>query len=188
MPRPGDVPQANGRYVYTDNSGGMELNGGDTLTITGPVDIILRSDMQMGGMGKILLTSASGSLPSMNLYAYGGVQIDGNGLANTTDDPANVHIYSLGTADVQLNGNADFTGVVYAPNSTIQSNGNGNINGALVGKSINFNGNAQMHYDIQLGSTAASPYYAVKSWVELTDGSQTGRPFRRDRRDPFTFL
>lgn len=188
LPRPGDVPQANGRYVYTDNSGGMDLNGGTTLTITGPVDIILRADMQMGGMGKILLTSVGGSLPSMNIYAYGGVQFDGNGLANTTNVPTNVHVYSLGTADVQLNGNADFTGVVYAPNSRIQSNGNGNINGALVGKSINFNGNAQLHYDIQLGSTAASPYYAVKSWVELTDDSQSGLPFHRDRRDPFTFL
>ncbi len=189
LPRAGDTPQANGRYLYTDNGGGLQLNGNTTLTINGPVDLILIANMQMSSQGKILLTSAGGSLPSMNLYAYGVVQFDGNGLENTTNVPANAHVYSMGSADVQLKSNADFTGVIYAPNSAIQSNGNGSINGALVGNSVKFNGNAQLHYDIQLGSSStASPYYAVKSWVELTDGSSTGQPFARDRRDPFTFL
>jgi hypothetical protein len=89
---------------------------------------------------------------------------------------------------VQLNGNADFTGVVYAPNSAIQSNGNGNINGSLTGLSIDFNGNAKLHYDTQLASGATSNYYAVKSWVELTDISSGTSSFKRDNRDPFTFL
>jgi hypothetical protein len=188
LPRAGDTPQANGRYLYTDSGGGLVLTGSSTLTITGPVDIVLTEDMQMNSTGKIRLVSASGSEPSMNLYAYGGVQIGGDGLENTTNNPAKAHVYAMGTEDVQLNGNADLTGVVYAPNAKIQSNGNGNINGAIVGKSVDFNGNAKLHYDVQLGGTAASPYYAVKSWIELTDGSATGQPFARDPRDPFTFF
>jgi hypothetical protein len=188
LPRAGDAMQANGRYLYTDNGGGLQLNGNTTLTIKGPVDLVLRADMQMNGLAKILLTNAGGASPSMNLYAYGGVQFGGNGMENNTNIPALAHIYSMGSADVQLDGNAAFTGLIYAPNSAIQSNGNGNINGALVGKSITFNGNAQFHYDIQLGSSAASPYYAVKSWIELTDASSPARPFSRDRRDPFTFF
>jgi len=188
LPRSGDTPQANGRYLYTDNGGGLQLNGSNILTINGPVDLILTAAMQMNSQGKIKLVSSSGSAPSMNLYAYAGVQIGGDGLENTTNIPANAHIYSMGNQDVQLNGNADFTGVIYAPNSEIQSNGNGNINGAIVGKSVKFNGNAKLHYDIQLGGSAGSPYYAVKSWVELTDGSTSGQPFPRDRRDPFTFV
>lgn len=188
LPRPGDTPQANGRYLYTDSGGGMQLNGTSVLTITGPVDIVLTEDMQMNNSGRIRLVSSGGSEPSMNLYAYGGVQVGGDGLENTTNVPANAHVYALGTEDVQLNGNADFTGVIYAPNAKVQANGNGHINGAIVGKSVDFNGNAKLHYDIRLGSTAASPYYAVKSWIELMDGSATGRPFARDARDPFTFL
>ncbi len=188
LPRTGDTLQANGRYLYTDSGGGLQLSGSSTLTINGPVDLILTADMQMNSQGKIRLVSASGSEPSMNLYAYAGVQIGGDGLENTTNVPANAHIYSMGAEDVQLNGSADFTGVIYAPNAAIESNGNGNINGAIVGKSVKFNGNAKLHYDIQLGGTAGSPYYAVKSWVELTDGSTTGQPFPRDRRDPFTFF
>jgi hypothetical protein len=188
LPRVGDAVQANGRYLYTDNFGGLQLNGNTTLTITGPVDIILRADMQMGGNGKILLSSVNGSSPSMNLYAYGGVQFDGNGLANSTDVPGNAHVYALSNHDVQLNGNATFTGIVYAPNSAIQSNGNGAINGALTGNTINFNGNASLHYDTQLAGGTASPYYAVKSWVELTDTSTGVSSFKHDNRDPFTFL
>lgn len=188
LPRAGDTPQANGRYLYTDSGGGLQLTGSSTLTINGPVDLILTADMQMNSTGKIRLVSSGGSEPSMNLYAYGGVQFGGDGLENTTNIPAKAHVYAMGTQDVQLNSNADFTGVIYAPNAKIQSNGNGNINGAIVGKAVDFNGNAKLHYDVQLGSTAASPYYAVKSWIELTDGSTSGQPFARDPRDPFTFL
>lgn len=188
LPRPGDSPQVNGRYLYTDSTGGVQLNGSATLTITGPVDLILTDNLQMNSHGRILLTSVSGSQPSMNLYAYGVVQIGGDGLQNTTNVPAKANVYSMGSAAVELKSDVDFTGVLYAPNAEIQLNGNGNINGALVGNSITFNGNPKLHYDIQLGGSAASPYYAVKSWVELTDGSTTGQPFARDQRDPFTFF
>jgi Tfp pilus assembly protein PilX len=188
LPRVGDTPQANGRYLYSDFGGGVQLSGSTVLTITGPVDIIVTSTMTMSGNGQVLLTSSGGSSPSMNLYASGSVQIGGNGMSNTTNVPANVHVYAMGTAAVDLNGNADFTGVIYAPTAQVNANGNGNINGAIVGNAVVFNGNAKLHYDVQLGSSAASPYYALRSWVELTDGSTTGRPFARDRRDPFTFL
>ena len=187
LPRTGDTPQANGRYLYTDASGGMDLGGSTTLTINGPVDIVVVANLQMNSHGKILLTTAGGAQPSVNIYAYADVQIGGDGLQNTTNVPAKAHIYSMGTGEVHLNGNADFTGVIYAPNSAVHLNGNGNINGAVVGNSVKFNGNAKLHYDVQLGGTAASPYYAVKSWIELTD-TATGTPFPRDRRDPFTFL
>lgn len=185
LPRASDTP-VNGRYLYTDNSGGLHLDGSSTLTINGPVDLILHADMQMNGNGAIVINDTPGA--SLNLFAYGGVQFDGNGLANGTNAPSRASIFAMGNHDVQLNGNATFTGVIYAPNSNIQSNGNGEINGALTGNSIHFNGNAKLHYDTQLGSGAASPYYAVKTWAELTDASTSGTAFRRDNRVPFTFF
>lgn len=188
LPRAGDTPQANGRYLYTDGTGGLQLSGGATLTITGPVDLVLTDDLQVGSAGKILLSTGGGSDPSLNLYAYGNVDIGGDGLANSTDVPANANLYAMGTDEVLLNCNADFTGVIYAPNSEVHLNGNGSINGAVVGSAVKFNGNPHLHYDIQLASTAGSPFYAVKSWIELTDAPATGLPFQRDRRDPFTFL
>jgi Tfp pilus assembly protein PilX len=188
LPRAGDTPQANGRYLYTDGTGGLQLNGGATLTITGPVDLILTEDLHVGNSGRILLSTAGGAEPSMNVYAYGDVNLGGDGLNNMTNVPAKANLYVMGTEDVQVNCNADLTGMIYAPNSTVHFNGNGNVNGAVVGASVKFNGNTLLHYDTQLGSTAASPYYAVKSWVELTDAAATGLPFQRDRRDPFTFL
>lgn len=184
LPRAGDTLQANGRYLYTDNNGGLQLNGNNVLTINGPVDIVLNANMQMGGNAKIQVNNGA----SINVYGYQGLQVDGNGVANASGDPKNVAFYSLGTSDVQLNGNADFTGIIYAPNSALQSNGNGNISGSITVSSVQFNGNASFHYDVNLGSSAPSPYYAVKSWNELTDASTLTSNFKHDTRDPFTFL
>ena len=188
LPRPGDTPQANGRYLYSDGGGGISLTGHSTLTINGPVDIIMTGSLSMAGKGAISVASVGGSSPSLGLYATGSVSIAGNGLTNSTNVPSNAYIYGMDTGAVSISGNGTFTGAINAPNSAVSVTGDGTINGAMTAASMSFSGNASFHYDTQLGSVTASPYYAVKSWVELTDRSAGTSPFKRDNRDPFTFL
>ncbi|MFI5336875.1 MAG: hypothetical protein ACHQ5A_08830 [Opitutales bacterium] len=187
LPRAGDIPQPNGRYLYTDSGLGVSLTGNKTLTITGPVDIILTGTMNMSGNG---LLSVAGATASLGLYASGNVQIAGNGLANATNLPANATIYGVGPASqtITIAGNGTTTAVVNAPNAAVSVTGNGTIDGAITAGSISFGGNAAFHYDTQLGAVTVSPYYGVKSWIELTDSASGTGAFRRDNRDPFTFL
>jgi Tfp pilus assembly protein PilX len=184
LPQSGDVPQANGRYLYTASS--VSLSGHNTVTINGPVDLIITGDMSMGGTAGITV----GSSASLNVYGYGNLQIGGNGVTNATNVPSNTSFYGLGAAGstVSVGGNGTFTGVVNAPNADITVAGNATIAGAVVGNSVTFSGNATLHYDTQLSGTAASPYYYVKTWVELTDASTGTSPFKRDARAPFTNL
>jgi hypothetical protein len=184
LPQGGDVPQANGRYLYTASS--VSLTGNKTVVINGPVDLIITGDMAMAGSGGITVNATA----SFNVYGYGNLQIGGNGVTNATNVPSNTNFYGLGAAGttVSIGGNGTFTGVVNAPNADISVAGNGTINGAVIGNSVTFGGNATFHYDTQLSGTAASPYYYVKTWVELTDVSTGTSPFKRDSRSPFTNL
>lgn len=187
LPRAGDTPQANGRYLYTTSS--LAMAGNNTVTISGPVDLIITGDMSMAGNSAI---SVSGSTASLAVYGKGNLQIGGNGVSNTTNVPSNVTFYGVGTGStntVSIGGNGTFTGVVNAPNADVTVAGNGAINGAITGKTVTFSGNATLHYDTQLAAaTASSPYYYVKSWIELTEASTSSSAFKRDARPPFNSI
>src|SRR5258708_4398788 len=73
LPQNGDVPQANGRYLYTASS--VSLTGNKTVVINGPVDLIITGDMSMAGSSGITV----GSTASLNVYGYGNLQIRGHG-------------------------------------------------------------------------------------------------------------
>ena len=183
LPRGGDAPQANGRYLYTASS--LSLAGNRTVTIDGPVDLVITGDMSMAGSSGI---TVAGTTASLGVYGYGNLQIAGNGMTNSTNVPSNAYFYGLGGSgtSVSVEGNGNFTGVVNAPNADITVTGNGTIDGAMTGNTVTFNGNATLHYDTQLGGTTSSPYYWVKTWVELTEASTSTSPFKRDIRSPFT--
>ena len=185
LPRAGDTPQANGRYLYTTS--GIAMSGNKTVTISGPVDIVVTGDMTMSGNSQI---TVSGTTASLAVYGNGNLQVGGNGVSNTTSVPSNVTFCGVGTSGtntVSIGGNGTFTGVVNAPNADITVAGNGTVDGALTGKTVTFSGNATLHYDTQLAAaTSSSPYYYVKSWIELTEASTSSSAFKRDSRAPFT--
>jgi hypothetical protein len=183
LPRGGDVPQANGRYLYT--AGSVSLAGSNTVSINGPVDLIITGDMSMGGSAGVTVVGPSASL---GVYGYGNLQIGGNGVTNATNVPSNTSFYGVGGSgtSISVGGNGTFTGVINAPNANVTVAGNGTINGAIIGNNVTFSGNATLHYDTQLGGTTGSPYYLVKTWVELGDVSTSASPFKRDTRSPFT--
>jgi hypothetical protein len=131
--------------------GTISLSGNRTMTLTAGSYIV--SSISITGNGQLMIDSSNGPV---NIYVQGGgsaagINIGGNGIMNGAT-PANLRIWYGGTGDTHIAGNGSFTGVIYAPNSNVSINGNGQEFGAVVGNSVNFNGNGTFHYDRSLST------------------------------------
>jgi hypothetical protein len=193
LPRTGDTPGPNGRYVYRATE--IDFNN-QTLTINGPVDLVVSGDVEIGG-GSGAIVVNSGSSPQLGLYVAGDISISGSGAVNQTNSPPNMSIYgtrslsqvaTLGRQQFNLSGNASYSGLVYAPNADISLRGGGStgrFDGAIIAYSVTFNGNYDFHYDVRLAGIQSERYFKPSSWIELTAGAGTGAPLARDNRQPF---
>jgi len=63
--------------------------------------------------------------------------VDASKLTNTTGSASNLQIFYAGTRNIDINLSADFNGLIYAPNASVNLTGAHNFNGALVGNEIN---------------------------------------------------
>jgi hypothetical protein len=105
----------------------LRLAGGSSLTFSGPTTIYVRGDVDM----------------------VSGI------LVNTTQDPHNLTIISLGT-DVKVSGGAGFYGSIVAPNADVSLGGSGDFYGAVIGKTVDIGGDFVFHVDESLVETAWS--------------------------------
>jgi len=127
------------------------------------------SSIATTGQAKLCVTG------KVEIYVTGDINIGGNGIANLSGLPPNFLIYGLPTVDtVNIHGNSDFYGAVYAPSAAMQVSGNGSVFGALTGNTVQINGSgsAALHYDEALGLLGASTTYATTgfsrySWREI---------------------
>ncbi len=193
LPRAGDTPGPDGRYLYSATE--INLNN-TTLTIDGPVDLVVSGNVSIGGGSGSIVVSA-GTTPALALYAAGNLSISGNGAANATNAPPRMTFYgtrtqaevaTLGAQQFDLRGNASYVGLVYAPNADVQLRGGGSsgrFDGAVIGRSVTFNGNYDFHYDVQLGGLASEEFFKPASWIELTAPAGSGAALARDARAPF---
>ncbi len=196
LPRSGDTPGPNGRYLYTVTN--VAVGGSDVLSIKGPVDLVATGNVTIGGSGRIEVGGTGATNPSLNLYSPGTISLNGNGMVNQTTNAAKISIWGTKAADtppqlITLGGSSAFYGTIYAANGNITVDGNGSVFGALIGNSVLIKGSTELHYDTQLGVNIASggptpsaPVVRVTSWVELN--SATGGAFTRDTRVPFNAL
>lgn len=96
-------------------------------------------------------------------YLAGNFDASSSGILNTTQNPADLTIYSTGTT-INMSGGVSFYGSIYAPNATISLSGNTDYYGALVGGTVDFKGNFSFHVDesLQLVDTLKGPVILVK--------------------------
>jgi hypothetical protein len=99
-----------------------------------------------------------------DIQVQGAVRIWFNGLnlagsvAMQGSRPSQLCFFSRSTAtQVNINGNCTFTGVIFAPNVPINHSGAGGVFGALVGSSVNMNGDVSVHFDQDLECGGGSP-------------------------------
>jgi len=149
----------------------------DEVVIKGDVVLVVTGDMTIKGSLKLAEDS------SIEIYAYGDIDIGGKGIMNfladdkTPGTPADVQIYGMGTADqnprqeIKLHGNGALVAAVYAPNADLTLGGggtNGSMYGAAVANSISFAGNNyDFHYDEALEDLNKKRDLSLAHWREL---------------------
>jgi hypothetical protein len=132
--------------VYISPSGSFSMNGQDQITI-----------------------STNTSLQVYN--AASSASIGGNGIINNADALAFLYWGLPSNTSVSYNGNASFTGVIYAPEADFTLGGGGNNTydfvGASVTKSVTMNGHFNFHYDESIGRRFPIGQYVVGLWNEI---------------------
>jgi len=135
-------------------SGSISVSGNNTVYIP-PGNYIINS-LSTSGNGAITIQS-SVTTP-VKLYVQGStsgsnaVSISGNGIVNATTTPAMLQIWYDGTKNINLSGNGNLHGIIYAPKAPINVSGNGGLYGSLVGNTVTVSGNGGIHFDTALQS------------------------------------
>jgi hypothetical protein len=126
----------------------LSLSAQAVLHIEG--DVILQvTDIEITGQSQIVIHSGA----SLTLYVDKYANIAGQGIVNQNQLPSAVTIYGTANAEeIQIAGDGDFYGTVYAPTAAVKIAGLGDLYGAAIGKTLTTAGNGAIHYDECLGN------------------------------------
>lgn len=160
-------------YYY---SGNYYLGTGNTLTVDGPVVIVISGYLWTDGTaatgGKINVTTNG----SLTIFLRGDMRIDGGGIVNATKLPKKVAILgqSGNTNDMEFWTTIPFYGIIYTPQGTMTFANNSTYYGALVASAVTFGTTSSptFHYDKSLRNVSLSGIdtpYAVASVRETTN-------------------
>lgn len=202
LPRTGDLPGANGRYLYTCSS--LSVTDSARLDVNGPVDVVVTGNISIDKSGRINVGAVTTIKPSLNLYSPGKIDLGGSGIVNNTQLPTNVAIWGTkpsGTSaqTITLSSSTGFYGTIYGANAEITLSNLSDIYGAVIGRDVKLTGSAAIHYDTQLanatsaggpipGASATLGTVHIASWVELNASPGSGSALARDNRAPFAPL
>ncbi|HUG09991.1 MAG TPA: hypothetical protein VMM36_03210 [Opitutaceae bacterium] len=180
------------RYQLTS----VNIPNGTTLMIVGSVEFDVATDFSVAGNGALVVldgtttvSTKSGSLwtntdytgvGNAKLYVGGNVSISGNGSINAPYKPSALQVYGTLTQaayaagarqSIDVGGNGNLTGALYAPNADLVMNGGGSsgyIAGAAVGRSVRVTGNGyRFRYDKDLENLTSGGGFKVTGWAEL---------------------
>lgn len=163
------------RYVLSS----VSIAGGDDITFRGNpdgsptfIEIYVTGDISATGTSQIVIQPGV----KAKIYFAGNVNIAGNGLINTNNQPGDLQMYGITppnntTRSISLGGNAQLSAAVYAPDYDVSihnSGTRGTVFGSFVGKSVAMTGVTDLHYDEALGTSGLVNNYRIVSWFEDT--------------------
>jgi len=137
------VPQGNGWKSPIDAQGNLVLDGNKTLSL--PAGTYYFRDVILSGQATLNLTGKVKMYVTGDYYRAGGVTVNCN-----TMRADNFQIYMTGGAANITSNNAMY-GVIYAPNTNVTLDGDSDLFGAVVGKTLTVTGSGHGHYDESLG-------------------------------------
>ena len=155
----------------------VTLNGGKVLTLA-PHAAGEESYVEIWVTGKFTTTGTSYVLLQPGVHATyhieGDITLTGASFNNQSNLAANNIINAVTPAagtprKVTVSGNGTFIGAINAPGSDFAILGNSAFFGALIGKTMNLVGTAEIHYDEALkkfSGSGATGAWRVASWVE----------------------
>jgi Flp pilus assembly protein TadG len=130
-----------GRDPFGGSQWDLVVTGQDNLTLTGGTYYF--TSALIDGQATLTITGPT------TIYVAGSSFFTGGGVANVTEDPANLLIYSTGPT-VNLSGNAGFYGAVIAPAADLVLEGTGDYYGTILGRTLDMDGTAFIHVDERL--------------------------------------
>ncbi|MGC8886024.1 MAG: DUF7305 domain-containing protein [Verrucomicrobiia bacterium] len=158
------------RYDYILDSYDYVLNNlSGSVYVRGNARLLVKDNIQITGQGGIVI----GPNGSLKLYMAGAnTKIAGNGVVNKNGNSLNFQYYGLDSnTSVDISGNGQFTGVLYAPNASVFLRGGGNnaedFIGSIVCNDITMNGHFNFHYDENLSRVGPKSRYILSSWNEI---------------------
>ena len=137
--------------------------------MTGDAVLYVTGDFSLGGTASIQIAPGA----TLRLFVGGAGDLSGNGVINTNNSAASFIYEGLPTStSLNLGGNFQFVGCVYAPNATVTFNGSGNgtqdFVGAAVANTVTMNGHVNFHYDEALRKFGPFRGFVLTSWNEMT--------------------
>jgi Flp pilus assembly protein TadG len=122
----------------------VDIDLGNQKNVSVPGGTYYFRNMTMGAGSEINFTGPT------TLYLTGNLSLGGHAITNQ-NMPKNLRIVMLNpNTTISLSGGTDLFADIYAPLSAITVSGNGDIYGAIVGKTIAMTGEAGIHYDLSL--------------------------------------
>jgi hypothetical protein len=150
--------------LYLSGNQKMLVRGQAVLYISGTSGDVF----SMTGNSEILILPGA----TLTVFCAGNAKLAGNGVHNGSGNALSYQFKGLPTCtSIKLDGNAAFTGVIYAPNAYLQAGGGGSdvydcVGAAIVG-AAKFNGHFNFHYDEMLGNQGGATRWNVSSWDEI---------------------
>lgn len=146
----------------------LSLSGHSKMLVKGHARIVITDDFQMSGQSQVIIQEGA----SLEVYLDNKASLSGNGVMNLNNNALYYKIFGTpNVSNIKLSGNAEFTGIIYAPQSEFHLGGGGNTAydfvGAAVVSEAKLNGHFNFHYDELLGRQGGTGLYKLTSWNEL---------------------
>lgn len=144
----------NGQVLLDGASvGNISVNANSTLTLCAPAvtcTITINSITLNGNATLLIAPGATVILKVAGTSQTTPIDFNGGSVSNASLNPARFQIQYGGTGTVKLNGGAQTSAMVYAPNAAVTFSGGGDFYGAVIGATVNDSGGAAIHYDRSL--------------------------------------
>jgi hypothetical protein len=145
----------------------ISLNSNQEIMVSGDSTLYVTGAFSMTGNAKLLIENGA----TLTLYVDGDAVLGGNGIANTGKAENFIFKGMPNCTSMSLNGNGEFTGVIYAPYADMNMNGAGSGHNDFIGSgvfnTITMNGHFNFHYDENLENLTDDGNFVIASWNEL---------------------
>jgi hypothetical protein len=146
-----------GDFTYNNGSKSFSVPPNTTATLSGGTYYFSSMDLK----GSLVIEEGA----QVKIYVTGDIKI--NAQFGSDNKPIDLQVYSTGD-QVTINGGAELSAVIYAPDSEIKLTGGADLYGAFVGQSLRNTGDSRFHYDRSLRDWQYSKKLTKVSWRELT--------------------
>lgn len=135
------ITKGNSQLSPVDGNGNFLIDGGQTYTV--PAGRYYLNDFTLTGNSNLYFEGPT------TIYLTGNLDTAGGYVFNSTQVPSNVRFFMTG-GTARVTSKVDFYGTIYAPNTAVTLDGSANWFGGVVGKTLEFTGSGDFHYDEDL--------------------------------------